>query len=436
MNDTAPEKKPEPKKIRKPVILCVDDEQFVLNALNKQLQSKFGDRYEYEFAESAEEAIKVIDDLAAKAYPFVMVISDQIMPGMTGNEFLTYVHKKFPSPIKIMLTGQASLDSAVSAINDADLYRYLTKPWQEEDFLLTVEKGLQQYTLMAERDKQAEVFSHFVPYQFLERLNKALMDIEVGDHVEREMTVLFSDIRNFTKMSETMTPEETYIFINRYLQYIEPAIHKNNGFIDKYIGDAVMALFDKPADALQAALDIQYNIDQLNRDHEEKYGPVESPIGLHAGSLMLGIVGVEKRMQGTVISHAVNLASRLQGLARDYGCRIIASEEFLKKLNMSPLPLNRFLGKIRVKGKQQEISIFELIDSREKELAEKAIQIKADFEEGLALFFNKKFAEACVKFNSVLGNNPDDKPAKIYLERAAHYMVHGAPDDWFIIKTV
>lgn len=422
--------------IRKPVILCVDDEQFVLNALNKQLQSKFGDRYEYEFAESAEEAIRVVDDLAEKGYPFVMVISDQIMPGMTGDQFLTYVHKKLPRPIKIMLTGQASLDSAISAINNADLYRYLTKPWQEEDFLLTVEKGLQQYALMEEKNKQAEVFSHFVPHQFLERLNKSLVDIELGDHVQREMTVLFSDIRDFTKVSETMTPEETYNFINRYLQYVEPAINKNNGFIDKYIGDAVMALFDSPEDGLQAAFDIQRNVDQLNQDHrDEKYGPIESPIGLHVGSLMLGIVGVKKRMQGTVISHAVNLASRLQGLARDYGCHIIASEEFIKKLKMNPPAQNRFLGKIRVKGIQNESSIFELIDPREKEIASKTMQTKADFEQGLELFFEKRFAEACVKFNEVLKINPEDKPAKIYLERSAFYIVHGIPSDWYIIQT-
>lgn len=425
-----------PTTAKKPVILCVDDEQFVLNALNKQLQSKFGDRYEYEFAESAEEAITVIDDLAAKGYPFVMVISDQIMPGMTGDQFLTYVHKKFPTPIKIMLTGQASLDSAISAINNADLYRYLTKPWQEEDFLLTVEKGLQQYKLLEEKNKQTEIFSNFVPREFLVRLNKSIMEIKLGDHVEREMCVLFSDIRNFTKISETMTPEEAYYFINKYLQYVEPAIHKNNGFIDKYIGDAVMALFDKPEDALQAAIAIQRNIEKLNRDNkDEKYAPIESPIGLHLGSLMLGIVGVEKRMQGTVISHAVNIASRLQGLARDYGCHIIASEEFLKKLTIDPPPQNRFLGKIRVKGKQNELSIFELIDPAEKDLASKTMLSKAEFEEGLDLFFAKKFAEACVKFNSVLKTNPQDKSAKIYLERSAYYMVNGAPDDWCIIQT-
>lgn len=434
MKEIQPDKIVAPEK--KPVILCVDDEQFVLNALNKQLQSKFGDRYEYEFAESAEEAMAVIDDLSAKGYPFVMVISDQIMPGMSGDTFLTEVHNKFPRPIKIMLTGQASLESAISAINNANLFRYLTKPWSEEDFLLTVEKGLQQYQLLEEVTKQADVFSHFVPHEFLERLNKSITDVQLGDHVKREMTVVFSDIRNFTKISEGMSSEETYDFINKYLEYVEPAIAKNNGFIDKFIGDAIMALFDKPEDALAAVLDMHRRLAQFNIDNKSaKYAPIVSAIGMHVCDLTLGIVGVPNRMQGTVLSHDVNVASRLQGVANAYDCNVIVSEEFLNKLTLDIHAQDRFLGKIKVKGIEKEISVYEVIDSEADPVAAKKIQTKSDFEAGIKLFFEKRFAEAAVKFSAILQINPADKPAKIYLERSAYYMVNGASENWFIIQT-
>ncbi len=134
--------------MNKSVIVCVDDSQSILNLLNKQLQRKLGDTYDIEFAESAEEALEVIEEIESEGDIVVMVISDQIMPGMCGDQLLVSVHKRNPKMIKILLTGQAGLDSAINAINNADLFRYITKPWDEEDFLLTVEKGLQQYNLV------------------------------------------------------------------------------------------------------------------------------------------------------------------------------------------------------------------------------------------------------------------------------------------------
>jgi len=138
---------------KKPVIFCVDDEKIVLNTLNSQLQGKFQDLYELGFAESGEEAIETINDLSKDGYEIIMVIADQIMPSMKGDELLVKVHQSYPKTIKILLTGQASLESAINAINSAHLFRYLTKPWPEEDFLLTVQKGLEEYSLIQSREK-------------------------------------------------------------------------------------------------------------------------------------------------------------------------------------------------------------------------------------------------------------------------------------------
>lgn len=136
------------KLMKKPVIICVDDEQMILNSLNVQLERKFSDSFEYEFAESAEEAIDVLEELTKDGYAVVMIISDQIMPGMMGDDFLIHTHQRYPNIIKIMLTGQAGLESAVNAINNANLFSYLTKPWDENDLLLCVNKGLEQFYLV------------------------------------------------------------------------------------------------------------------------------------------------------------------------------------------------------------------------------------------------------------------------------------------------
>ncbi len=136
------------------VILCVDDEQMILNSLSEQLYKHLGDRYIYEFAESGDEALEVIQELTAKGHNLVMLISDQIMPGMKGDGLLIEFNKRFPNAIKILLTGQAGLESAINAINNADLFRYLIKPWVEENFIATIKKGLRQYYLISEMEKR------------------------------------------------------------------------------------------------------------------------------------------------------------------------------------------------------------------------------------------------------------------------------------------
>jgi two-component sensor histidine kinase len=213
---------------KKDIILCVDDEQIILNALNKQLLRKFGSRFEYEFAESAEEAIELIDELDEAGYTIVMVISDQIMPGMAGDEFLTLFHKRFPKSMKILLTGQAALDSAMNAINKADLYRYLTKPWNESDFLLTVEKGLQQFYL---QDK-ASVLLAEVHHRVKNNLSiiSSLLQLQANIFTDESVKVPFHQsinrVNSIAKVHEIIYDSDSLSTVNikEYLQRIIPAI--------------------------------------------------------------------------------------------------------------------------------------------------------------------------------------------------------------------
>ncbi len=141
------------------------------------------------------------------------------------------------------------------------------------------------------------------------------------------MSILFADIRDFTTLSERMTPEENFKFINAYLSHMEPAILDNNGFIDKYIGDAIMALFSRSADdAIKAGIDMLHRLAKYNtkRTNPER-PPIQIGIGINTGSLMLGTVGGQTRMDGTVIGDAVNLASRLEALTKHYGVSLLIS---------------------------------------------------------------------------------------------------------------
>jgi hypothetical protein len=153
-------------------------------------------------------------------------------------------------------------------------------------------------------------------------------------------------------------------------------------------------------------------------------------VGLHTGNLMLGIVGEQERMQGDIFSDAVNLTNRIEGLCKFYGASIVVSEITLNKLTNRGDYHTRFLGKVQVKGKDVPISLYEAYDGDPEAIIELKLKTKADFEEGLHLYFEKEFAEAAVFFKKVLKINPQDKTAKLYLERSAQFMVQGVPEDW------
>lgn len=212
----------------KDVILCIDDEQIILNSLSKQLIRKFGTRFEYEFAESGEEALEIIDELEQEGRTVVMAISDQIMPGMYGDEFLTIFHNRFPKSIKVLLTGQAALDSAMNAINKADLYRYLTKPWQEDDLLLTVDRGLQQYYLQDKATVLLAEIHHRVKNNLT--IISSLLELQANELKEKDIKLPFQQsinrVHSIAKVHELMydTNDMASVDINEYLNRILPVV--------------------------------------------------------------------------------------------------------------------------------------------------------------------------------------------------------------------
>ena len=260
----------------------------------------------------------------------------------------------------------------------------------------------------------------FVPRQFLQLLGKeSIVDVQVGEAVEKEMSILFADIRSFTTLSEQMTLAENFKFINAYLSRMEPAILENRGFIDKYIGDAIMALFNGSADdAVNAGLAMLRQLAEFNLTWQRCDRPqLRIGIGINTGSLMLGMVGGYNRMDSTVISDAVNLAYRLEGLTKQYGVSLLISQQTLVGLG-DPTQYNlRFIDRVKVKGKSQDVAVFEVFDVDEPACKAGKLATKVQFEEGVFLYHQHLFEEAAQHFAAVLSRNPEDTVAQIYLER-------------------
>ena len=271
---------------------------------------------------------------------------------------------------------------------------------------------------LAAEEKLTDAYGRFVPHEFLHFLGyESILEVKLGDQVQKEMSVLFSDIRDFTSLSETMTPAENFQFINAYLSRMEPAITQNFGFIDKYIGDAIMALFDGSADdAVKAGIAMleelyEYNISRNRPDCP----PLQIGIGINTGSLMLGTVGGQSRMDSTVISDAVNLASRVENLTKEYGVSMLITQNTFIELN--DFYDLRLIDRVTVKGKSQMVTVYEVFAADPPELRQKKLETKTLFEEALVLYNSDRCVEATRFFSGCLQINPTDNVAQIYMQR-------------------
>ena len=265
-----------------------------------------------------------------------------------------------------------------------------------------------------------DAYGRFVPHQFLNLLGyESIIDVNLGDQVQQEMSVLFADIRDFTTLSETMTPQENFKFINAYLSRMEPAITRNNGFIDKYIGDAIMALFsDFADDAVKAGIAMLHILTDYNEDRQSVgYVPIQIGIGINSGSLMLGTVGGNSRMDSTVISDAVNLASRIEGLTKYYGVPLLISQQSLERLRNPADYAIRIVDKVQVKGKSQYVVVYEVFDADPPEILSAKLATLPVYNEAMLLCDRKEFREAGKLFEECLRTNPSDQVARIYLKR-------------------
>ncbi|MEG3859018.1 ATP-binding protein [Microcoleus sp. herbarium12] len=401
-------------------ILVVDDEPINIQVVANNLS------LENYYITQASNGIEALNLIESGLKPDLILL-DVMMPHMTGYEVCREVRKKY-SPLEmpiLMLTAKNQTIDLVEAFN-LEANDYVTKPFIKKELVARINTQIRLAKLNA-------AYGRFVPHDFLSLLQKpSIVEVKLGDNQERDMTVLFADIRSFTSISEQMTPAENFAFINSYLGMVSPAIGKNNGFIDKYIGDAVMALFPTFAsDGVRAAIDMQRQVKIFNQEREKNgLFPIAIGVGLHAGNLMLGTIGERKRMESTVIADAVNLASRLEGLTKVYGAGILVSGTIIDRLDAPETYKYRFVDRVKVKGKTNIVSVFEIYDTE----TDKSIALKQQtaeiFQEGLNFYYQQKFVAAQKIFQNILQINPDDRVAMLYFKRARKYRMYGVPDGW------
>lgn len=283
------------------------------------------------------------------------------------------------------------------------------------------------------KDQFLDSASRFVPTQYLEFLEKpAITEVKLGDHVSAEMAVMFSDIRGFTTVSERMTPQENFDFVNEYLKLVSPVIQQHEGFIVKFLGDGMMAIFPYGAsDAVQAGIEKQKKVQEFNALLAQRgYPPISVGIGIHVGHMMVGMIGEERRMQGDAFSDNVNLTSRVEGLNKFYGTSMIISQDTRECLEGPAAPRMRYLGKAHVKGRAAPLALYEVYEGLPGEVAACREAGKEAFERGVAHYSQGRFLEAQQAFHAVLELDPDDKTARYYLDRCFEWAERTPPAGW------
>jgi two-component system, sensor histidine kinase LadS len=343
--------------------------------------------------------------------------------GLLPSNLLTLYGVQFGSAIEMSLLSLALADRIT-----------LLRREREE---ARIESIRSQQVALNLQEKLTAAYQKFVPQEFLEQLEKkSILDVKLGDHVEKKMTVLFSDIRSFTNLSEQMTPEENFRFVNSYLKHMGPFVRKNHGYIDKFVGDMIMALFPNDAEnAINTALGMLKHLENYNSDRKKAgYQKLSIGVGINTGLLMLGTIGDSTRMEGSVISDAVNLASRLEYLTKVFSTQLLISQGTLENLKKPELYKIRFVGRVKVRGKNKLTTVYEIFDCDPEDIQQAKINNQNDFKKAWDYYEQKEFDKASALFEKCSVCNPQDPVPLFYLKRCRQFIDIGTDTNWLHVQ--
>ena len=456
-------------------ILMVDDSKTIRFQVRKILEAEPDHDYKISEAGDGKEALDFVAASTKEQLPD-LVLLDRNMPRMNGDEFIRiFKADPFWGHIPVLfLTTHGEIEELVKGLTELQADDYLGKPFNPSELQARVKSllrvrmaeketlrlnseldvSLQQQKLQYEELKKTKVelaeisavaeltkiFEKFVPREFLDRIAKTgIENITVG-HAESDIiTILFSDIRSFTDISESMEPSELMQFLNTFLQFMSEPIHMNHGFVDKFIGDAIMALFDQPGkpdaiearDAVRSGLEMQASLIRFNKFREKQnYPPTQIGIGIHSGPVVIGTLGSESRMDSTVLGDAVNLASRLEALTKNYRVPMLVSEDSKNLISHLEEFNWRFLDRITVKGKKEPVRIFEVFNEHSDKNYENKLKAAGLFEEALNSYLKRSWEEAIEGFKECEALLPEDASIEMYLTRAQDFQQSPPAEDW------
>jgi adenylate cyclase len=363
-------------------LLLVDDEEQNLKSLSLVLEKD----YNLIIAKDGIDALEKISTLGPDQV-IHLIIADQRMPRLTGVGLFSQAKEIIPDAVRILLTGFSDADAMISSINEGQVYKFLMKPIDPNDLRVTVRRCLEWRQLRLDnvqlvislKKRVDEVenlvvsFEKFVPRQFLSRVASEgiqhVKDFPIGKAEIGFVTILFADIRSFTALSESMPPQEVLNFLNGLFARLSTPVHRHQGFVDKFMGDAIMALFDSPegqeseqvSHAVQAGVEMLEALEVFNAERAaEGLAPVRIGIGIHTGPVIIGTVGVETRMDLTVLGDSVNVAARLEKLNKEYGTSLIVSSPTRELMSDDSRFQWKELGCLPIRGRAAPLTVYEV----------------------------------------------------------------------------
>ena len=349
-----------------------------------------------------------LDDLASSQIVFTLLFI------LIGGSMALFIANRISKPI-------SSLTKSVETIANGDLEASIVGDSSSREVSNLSTGIVAMKDSIREKINDIEIinasYERFVPKEFLTLLQKkSIIDVEIGDNSSLEMSVLFSDMRNFTMISEKLTPQQNFKFLNSYLDKMTPAINQNEGFIDKYIGDAVMALFPKhPDDAVKAAIEMNIALKSLNKN--DASDPIKMGVGIHKGNLVLGTIGRATRMETTVISDTVNSSARLESLNKVYGTNILISGEIKQSLTSSLNSQCRLIDRTKVKGKSKMLEVYEVLSADITNNYKNKLETKNTLEKVVKDFFSKKTESAAKELKKISNHKKSDSVIQYWTDK-------------------
>jgi adenylate cyclase len=353
-------------------ILYVDDEEHNLVAF----KATFRKEYKIFTAKSAEEGFEIL-----KKNKICLIITDQRMPKMTGIQFLEKVISQHPEAIRMIITGFSDVEAIIEAINTGRVFRYITKPWDENELKMSIDNAIQLYAMQQmnndildqlqlkinEQEKTVRIFQKYVPEEVVQKTLNASED-SILDGELREVTVLFCDIRGFTPLSERLNPKDVVDLLNAYYGIMTLLVKKYNGTVNQFVGDEIFACFGAPKACIQneqnavfCAIEMIAALDELNKQFNKRFGSeIKVGIGINSGEVIAGNVGSEERIDYCVTGDTVNTGKRIETLSKDHPNTILVNKPVYEKVK--DLITVKSWDPVAVRGKKNKLHVFEVLD--------------------------------------------------------------------------
>jgi len=356
-------------------VLYVDDEEHNLMAF----RAAFRRQFTVHTSTSGREALAIL-----RQHPIPIVVTDQRMPDMTGVQFLEAIIPEFPDTIRMILTGFSDVDAIIKAINTGRVYRYVTKPWDEQELLMTL-RGAAALAESQERNRQLmrelqekvaaqertmRLFQKYVPANVVQDLLGQAEDESLLDGETRIVSVLMADIRGFTAISSRLPAKEVVALLNDYFGVMTDVITAHHGSVNKFMGDGLLAVFGAPmshlenqANSVLAGLDMLEALGPLNDRWSGRIGQALAiGIGINTGEVVVGNVGSAARVDYTVIGDTVNVASRIEGLTHDHPDTLLISHSTYAAVE--GVVETKPWGPFQVKGKDEDVLVYQVVGRR------------------------------------------------------------------------